>query len=94
MAEDVKVDIIPDSKSLFEPNKLSEGDVIYAYLDNSEDGLCLNEKILSLGLASLQEDSYLFDRRERFKKIAGILALRYRHRRPPLQLLLTIVETT
>ena len=74
MAEDIKVDIIPDSKSLFEPNKLSEGDVVYAYLDNCEDGLCINEKILSLGLAGIQEDSYLFDRREKFKKIAGNLS--------------------
>ena len=71
MADEIKVDIIPDSKSLFEPNKLSEGDVVYAYLDNSDDGLCLNEIILSSGLANLQEDSYLFDRREKFKKIAG-----------------------
>ena len=71
MADDVKVEIIPDSKSLFEPNKLSEGDVVYAYLDNSEDGLCINEKLLGSGLACLQEDTYLNDRREKFRKLAG-----------------------
>lgn len=74
MADGIKVDIIPDSKSPFEPNKLSEGDVIYAYLDNNDNGLCINENILSSGLANLQEDSYLFDRRKKFKKIAGGLS--------------------
>lgn len=74
MADEVKVEVIPDSKSPFEPNKLSKGDVVYAYLDNCDDGLCLNENILSSGFANIQEDSYLFDRRDKFLKIAGNLS--------------------
>ena len=71
MGDGIKVEIIPDSKSLFEPGRLSEGDVVYAYLDNNDDGLCINEDILRAGFASIQEDSYLFDRRDKFRKIAG-----------------------
>ena len=68
MVDGVKVKMIPDSKSLFEPNKLSKGDVVYAYLD-CNDGFCINESLLGMGVAFLQEDSYLFDRKTKFEKI-------------------------
>lgn len=71
MADGIKIKVVPDSKSPFEPDRLSEGDVVYAYLDDAEDESCINELILGLGLASLQEDSYLFDRREKFRELAG-----------------------
>ena len=71
MIEGIRVNIIPDSKSPFEYSMLSQGDVVYAYIDNNDDGLCINEKILSLGLANIQDDTYLYDRWEKFMKAAN-----------------------
>ena len=64
----VKVVLLSDSSSPFNPNSLGGNETVHAYVIQKSDNQCINSTILRLGLSSLNE-SYLTDSLKPFRKI-------------------------
>lgn len=63
----VPVALISDLSAPFNPNYLDGKETIYAYVLNKH-GHCINSELLRLGLADLQEGTYLTDSLKRFRR--------------------------
>ena len=69
---DQSIYLVADNSFPFNPTKIGKNSTVYAYVISSEDEECVNAHLLIERLAELQEETFLKDSLQAFKKYAKL----------------------